>query len=351
MIIAETQVKSAARLTVLKATKDGLKADMSVYRLFGKELETYNKISSAINAQSNYVNLPRTSPDEALLLYNKAISESYYGYLYQPGQISISNSVLGTTLHLKMCKESERIISFFSRVDFEVADIIAITRQSKNTYEKVLSVYKYYVDNFNYVHESVTSDIKFHTVAAPFIYREAVCEGFAFSFAHVMNRMGVPCGVVAGESFLNGMNGSHAWNVIRVDNGFYHLDVTWDICTKDKGKNLFDYFLLDDQLMSRDHRWSDYSVPVCSDSSKEFYAYHHMICHNEQEIIEVLKKQLLSGNTSIGFRYCGTDTDKVLNRETLARIVQKSLNQTNETYNRFSFSSNVNTGTISCVFG
>lgn len=140
MIIAETQVKSAARLTVLKATKDGLKADMSVYRLFGKELESYNKISSAINAQSNYVDLPRTNPDEALLLYNKAISESYYVYLYQPGQISISNSVLGTTLHLKMCKESEGIISFFSRVDFEVSDIIAITRQSKNIYEKVLSV-------------------------------------------------------------------------------------------------------------------------------------------------------------------------------------------------------------------
>lgn len=324
---------------------------MSIYRLFGKELESFNKISLAIDTQSDYVDLPRTSPDAALLLYNKAISESHYGYLYQPGQISIRDSMLGTTLYLKMCKESEGKISFFSRVDFEVADIVAATRQFRNPYDKILTVYQYYVDHFNYAPVSAVSDIKFHTVAAPFIYREAVCEGFAFSFAHIMNRIGIPCGIVAGESFLNGMNGSHVWNIIKIDNYFYHLDVTWDICTKDKGKPFFDYFLLDDQLVSRDHRWSDFSIPVCLDSSKEFYAYNHLVCYNEQEIVELLKRQLLARKYHIGFRYLGADVDNTLNRESLTRIAQKTISQIPSVFGRLSFSCNADTETVSYSFG
>ena len=324
---------------------------MSIYRLFGKELESFNKISLAIDTQSDYVDLPRTSPDAALLLYNKAISESRYGYLYQPGQISIRDSMLGTTLYLKKCKESEGKISFFSRVDFEVADIVAATRQFKNPYDKILTVYQYYIDHFNYAPVSAVSDIKFHTVAAPFIYRKAVCEGFAFSFAHIMNRIGIPCGIVAGESFLNGMNGSHAWNIIEIDNYVYHLDVTWDICTKDKGKPVFDYFLLDDQLVSRDHRWSDFSIPVCLDSSKEFYAYNQLICHNEQEIVELLKRQLLARKHYIGFRYLGADVANILNRESLTRIAQKTISHITGVYGRLSFTCNADTGTVSYIFG
>lgn len=324
---------------------------MSIYRLFGKELESYNKISLAIDNQSDYVNLPRTNSDAALLLYNKAISESRYGYLYQPGQISISNSAFGSTLYLKMCKESEERISFFSRVDFEVSNIVATARQFRNVYDKILSVYQYFVAHFNYVPLSVVSDEKFHTVAAPFIYREAVCEGFAFSFAHVMNRIGIPCGIVAGESLLNGMNGSHAWNIIKIDNYFYHLDVTWDICTKDKGKPFFDYFLFDDQLVSKDHHWNDLSIPVCLDSSKEFYAYNQLVCHNEQEIVELLKKQLLAREHHIGFRYLGADVANILNRESLTRIAQKTISKNPSVYGRLSFSCNADTGTVSYIFG
>lgn len=324
---------------------------MSIYRLFGKELESYNKISLAIDNQSDYVNLPRTNPDAALLLYNKAISESRYGYLYQPGQISISNSAFGSTLYLKMCKESEERVSFFSRVDFEVSDIVATARQFRNVYDKILSVYQYFVDHFNYAPLSVVSDEKFHTVAAPFIYREAVCEGFAFSFAHVMNRIGIPCGIVSGESFLNGKQGPHAWNIIKLGQDCYHLDVTWDICTKDKGKTFFDYFLLDDQLVSRDHRWNDFSIPVCRDLSKEFYVYNHLICHNEQEIVELLKEKLLIRKKHIGFRYLGADVDRVLNPESLTRIVQKAISQIRGVYGGLSFSYNADTGTGSYIFG
>lgn len=78
--------------------------------------------------------------------------------------------------------------------------------------------------------------------ASPFLYRKVVCEGFAFAFAYIMNRMDIPCGIITGASTLNASNGLHAWNIIFLENRFYHVDVTWDICTKEKCGYLFDFF-------------------------------------------------------------------------------------------------------------
>lgn len=76
------------------------------------------------------------------------------------------------------------------------------------------------------------------------MYRKSVCEGFALAFANVLNRLGIPCGIVTGYSSLDGTFGAHAWNIVELDRKYYHLDVTWDICTKEKEIDTFDYFFL-----------------------------------------------------------------------------------------------------------
>ena len=53
-------------------------------------------------------------------------------------------------------------------------------------------------------------------------------EGFALAFANVLNRLGIPCGIVTGYSSLDGTFGAHAWNIVELDRKYYHLDVTWD---------------------------------------------------------------------------------------------------------------------------
>ena len=317
---------------------------MSIYRLFGKELESYNKIYLAIDTQSDYVDLPRTSPDAALLLYNKAISENRYGYLYQPGQISISNSIFGTTLYFKRCIEAEGKISFFSRVDFEVADIVVSIRSLRNVYDRILTVYKYYVDHFNYAPVSVASNVKYHMAAAPFIYREAVCEGFAFSFAFVMNRIGIPCGVVAGESFLNRMNGPHAWNIIKMDQDYYHLDVTWDICTKDDFSSIYDYFMLDDKTMHKDHKWNDYSLPCCQRPDMDLYSVRGLLCKNKDEIIKCVCKQLKLKERNIVFRIISDDSF-LLNDNDIIEYFNEAIHIVGEKYRSVQYGK-YSTGTV-----
>lgn len=56
----------------------------------------------------------------------------------------------------------------------------------------------------------------------------------------------------------------HAWNLVKLDGEWYHLDTTWNdpIYTgifKWLGEQTYDYFLISDKKMKKDHEW-DYEL-------------------------------------------------------------------------------------------
>lgn len=51
--------------------------------------------------------------------------------------------------------------------------------------------------------------------------------------------------------------GPHAWNMVKVDgNWWYHLDTAWNDPIPDQGSKVrYDYILLSDETLSKDHEW------------------------------------------------------------------------------------------------
>lgn len=60
----------------------------------------------------------------------------------------------------------------------------------------------------------------------------AVCSGYALAFEHLMHKAGIPCGYISGfaydETEKNPEECGHAWNIVKIDNKWYEVDVTWD---------------------------------------------------------------------------------------------------------------------------
>ncbi len=54
------------------------------------------------------------------------------------------------------------------------------------------------------------------------INRVAVCAGYAAAYRYLMNLAGVYCYTVTSHKL------NHAWNVVRIDGEYYHVDTTWD---------------------------------------------------------------------------------------------------------------------------
>lgn len=317
---------------------------MSIYNLTHAEGKIYNGITEAMNSLQLQAQLPRASAEEILQIFNKVISENRNGFLYKPGSVRISSSIMGTTLHMEMCPEARDRIAFCSQIEFEVDEIISAASKNHTVYDKILTVYTYFVEHFRYAQSNIENE-KYHRAASPFLYREAVCEGFAFAFAYIMNRLDIPCGIITGVSTLNGSDGPHAWNIICLDNRYYHVDVTWDICMKEKESRLFDYLLLDDCLIRRDHRWSDSSIPYCTDPSKEFYVKERLVCRNESEAINLLEKQIRLRKNVVGFRYSEGNAESVLNANLLSKILNTAMQQCDCGFSSVNYGYNAGAGT------
>lgn len=52
-----------------------------------------------------------------------------------------------------------------------------------------------------------------------FVNRKAVCAGYAKATQYLMNLMGIECTYVTSDT--------HAWNLIKLEGEYYHLDTTW----------------------------------------------------------------------------------------------------------------------------
>lgn len=76
--------------------------------------------------------------------------------------------------------------------------------------------------------------------------RSAVAEGYAMAFKALCDELGLECYVMLGE--YNGK--PHAWNIVELENHYYHIDVS--MC--DTG-GIATSFLLDDAEMAVSYTW------------------------------------------------------------------------------------------------
>lgn len=89
-----------------------------------------------------------------------------------------------------------------------------------------------------------------HTIVGAVLYRSCVCDGYAKLFCLLCQIVGIPCAIIAGDSTQPEHMGRHAWNLVKIDGRYYHVDATWD---SNIGKDL--YYLRSDDFFALEHQW------------------------------------------------------------------------------------------------
>lgn len=320
---------------------------MSIYKFDPASQQIYYQLLEAIDCQRYKVQLPALFPAEQVLnMYKKAISESKRGYQYQPCSISTFSNFINQTVSFEICPEAHEYIKVSSAVEFEIESIVHEAMHEQTRYDTIKAVHSYFVRNFRYAHNH-TNDARYSSATSVFLYRESICEGFALAYATVMNRIGIPCGIVLGKSSLDGHVCDHAWNIVQLGYNFYHIDVTWDICTKaGSDRDGFDYLLLDDQLTRLDHWWKDRSLPQCSDPTQDFYVKMDSLCRNQEDCLEAVAKQLRRKQQNIYFRYMSTNMASIVNSDVVPDILFRASKKAGVAIPGFQYYLNTNTGTV-----
>ena len=164
-------------------------------------------------------------------------------------------------------------------IDREIGD------QAMTEFQKELKLHDYLVEHCRYSYGSDSNDNEFRAYGA-LIEGEAVCNGYAEAMALLLSCAGVENQYVvgtatsgsraaqaaeAGESEVQEKAENHAWNLVKLNGTWYHLDTTWDDPIGDKDIVSHAYFNMSDELMERDHTWDHEKYETCPDMSWNYF--------------------------------------------------------------------------------
>lgn len=169
-----------------------------------------------------------------------------------------------------------------------ISSIIAENiNDSMTNYEKVKILHDYIILNTEYDSENLENnsipDISY-TAKGVFEKKIAVCRGYAEAFKLLMDKINIECIILTGTA----NNTSHAWNAVKINDKWYHIDCTFDDPVSDNtsvyaSDNLrYDYFLINDQQIFKDHIL-DCEAPICSDDS---YMYQEKKYNIPYEVLD-----------------------------------------------------------------
>ncbi|MDM5237917.1 S-layer homology domain-containing protein [Bacillus cereus] len=133
------------------------------------------------------------------------------------------------------------------------AIVSSIVQAGMDDHEKVKVIHDYVLK-----HVSYDTSYQAYTAYEALVNRSAVCQGYALLTYQLLKEAGIENHFVVGT----GNGKPHAWNLVKIDNKWYHLDTTFDDPIPDKqGRVTYSYFNLSDEQIARNHEWNRGDYP------------------------------------------------------------------------------------------
>ena len=90
---------------------------------------------------------------------------------------------------------------------------------------KAIVLHDYLAINVEYDYDNLLANnipTDSYTAYGALVNGIAVCNGYALAYQYLLNELGIECYMVTSSSM------NHAWNLVKLNGEFYHVDVTWD---------------------------------------------------------------------------------------------------------------------------
>lgn len=187
-------------------------------------------------------------------------------------------------------------------------------------------------EKLKYIHDFICDNITYdklkkqysHEIIGPLGQGVGVCEGISKAVKILADALGIWCAIAISEANPEkGVKYRHAWNVVKAGGKFYHLDATFDNSLGKGEENRYDYFLLSDKQISRDHEEIIWKVPVCDDEEK-FYYKAKKLSFTKMEDVKKRALQAVKKKKTLTFHWRGGYMTKDILKEILRTIEEEA---------------------------
>lgn len=256
--------------------------------LLGSDTKDYSKKTYPYEKQSSYANLPQSRKALYDEIYEKVKNFEYFIYTADEDGYDVLDSVLDVSGRITdehkeiVCFGTNEILTddgittgiesiYFQPYDssmtpvqeadmdklkhtcqvFEASCDIIVENMPKNisAYDK----YRYlaYVISYlnKYDHENL-GGMMTGNAYGPINGGYSICQGYAYAMEYLCQKADLWCRVAEGESH----GWAHAWNLVKLEDGTYHVDITWSDDGPVTGSpEWMKWFMLTEEQISEDH--------------------------------------------------------------------------------------------------
>lgn len=200
-------------------------------------------------------------------------------------------------------------------IDDAVSVFLSAISDSMSDYEVALRVYKNVIELVDYDTiglEKQKADLSsfgktddLRSIYGVFVQKKAVCAGYAKAMQYLLRSFGIDCIYATSES--------HAWNMIKLEGDWYHLDVTWgDSSNTDASRNKsdrvsYDYFCITTEELLRLPSHKPESEPVLPEATAtqcNFYRRHGLFFekYDDERVNNIITENIASDYKDVSFK-------------------------------------------------
>lgn len=214
-------------LTEVPATSDApltLQDDRSLEEII---VEGLRNVEERISIPAGM--LPFTSEEEIRDIYF-AIVRAHPEFFYVGNYVSYSilnGYIVSFSPYYNEKLATEEVISAFNDRVNKILD--ETTAPGMSQVEKALSLHDYLVlhcaYDWNVANGKGASSYNVYTAYGALMEGDAVCQGYAMAYNLLLNMVGIKTDYVTS---VIPDQGSHGWFLVKIEDTWYHVDVTWD---------------------------------------------------------------------------------------------------------------------------
>ena len=263
-IVQETDTEQAAVYgeteKQAEPSVERLSVDCYAYQTLPEEVRTvYDEVYDAILYEKEDVALS-TLDNEVLHQAYVSVMADHGGLFWVSGytytQYTRGEKLVDLHFTPKFTLTDDERMDMQAQIDETVSQILAGIDAEAPDYDKAKYVFDYLASNVAYS----TGAPDNQNIISVFVNGETVCQGYAAATQYLLEKLDIPCAVVAGTA--DGQ--SHAWNLVKLDGEYYYMDTTWGNAT------------YSGELQKTHQPNDDIIVPVCQAVKDNYYVHENL---------------------------------------------------------------------------
>lgn len=294
-----------------------LREGLSYTKLNQYERQAYKIILSAVSSMAIDFDASQIHPSIDLMkIFNAVLGDNPSVIYFNKTAIQTVGSAFDRQIELVGVIPKNQANKMSAELNEKAEQIVLpLKNKARDEYSALIAIYEFLQSNVRYDKQELKamsgekSNNPFsHNAYGALVNGIAVCDGFSATFSLLAEKIGFDSMLVVGESTQSSAAFvEHSWNLVKVNNKYYHMDTTWDAKKYHDMKDFaYSYFAITDDDIANDHDWDINSTPVCSYNDLSYFLRNGLFANSMSQCDSIILSSLRKGYNTIRLRLSST---------------------------------------------